>query len=76
MQCMSVQAAAVETPSKELILPKYCEDIYRTQRRKTRTVKVRTSCIIALSASLRLCLQFCWTLPLPIRRMFNISTAP
>lgn len=35
-----LQAATLEMPSKELILPKYCEDVYKARRRQTRTVKV------------------------------------
>jgi hypothetical protein len=40
---LSVQVAAQETVTdakKELILPKYCESVYRSKRRPTRTVKV------------------------------------
>jgi hypothetical protein len=42
-QQANVQVAAQESlidAKKELILPKYCEDVYRSKRRPTRTVKV------------------------------------
>lgn len=35
------QSAAVVTPTKELIIPKYCESVFQTKRRPTRTVMVR-----------------------------------
>lgn len=40
------QAAAAELiiPDKELVIPKYCESIYQTRRRPTRTVTVRLPC--------------------------------
>ena len=38
----SIQAAAAEVvaPSKELVLPKYCESTHQTRRRPTRTINV------------------------------------
>jgi hypothetical protein len=36
-----VQAANQEAPSEVLTSHKYCEDVYRSKRRPTRTVKVR-----------------------------------
>lgn len=38
----AMQAATQEAPSEVLTTHKYCEDVYRSKRRPTRTVKVRT----------------------------------
>lgn len=38
-----MQAAATEliVPTPDLVIPKYCEAVYQTRRRPTRTVTVR-----------------------------------
>lgn len=40
--CMQAAATELVVPSKDLVIPKYCESIHQTRRRPTRTVTVGT----------------------------------
>ena len=61
MSARCLQAATQDAPSEVLTSHKYCEDVYRSRRRPTRTVKVLLSFACILSSSIHvLCCTNTW----------------